>query len=87
VSEFDKLLRAAKELLAARYTDGECDAVALSRFAAVVGEVNTPRPCDCLDPMCRHAGHKLIVEEKQPEFLPRRGCLDCNVWLDPVRLA
>jgi hypothetical protein len=36
-----------------------------------------------------HIGHRMIVdpEKDSPRFHPRRGCLDCNVWLDPVRLA
>lgn len=76
---FERLLEASRDLLRSRYQDGEVDAVAMHRFASVVEEVD-PTPAS-------HEGHRVIVEKKTDDtFLPRHGCLDCNVWIDPVRL-
>jgi len=78
MDSFDRLLEAARELLQSRYQDGEVDAVALSRFASVV---------EGLDPTITHRGHRLLIADENSETVfPRRGCLDCNVWIDPVRL-
>jgi hypothetical protein len=79
---FQKLLDASIALLNSRYRDGEVDAVAMTKFAVVVQEVD---PGSQL--LADHADHKLVVEHPNDEtFFPRRGCVTCDVWLDPVRL-
>jgi hypothetical protein len=74
---------ASLELLASRYSDGECDAVAIHRFASRVAEIEQTL---AVATDGNHVGHKIVLQE-QPGWVPRRGCLDCDVWLDPVRLS
>ena len=77
-----QVIDAADRLLAKRYRDGECDSVALSQFADEVGLVKKEIG------MCSDCPHNRIITQPGSEtFLPRRGCLDCNEWLEPVRLV
>ena len=36
-------------------------------------------------PHCIHPPEK-IIEDKKHGFMPRQGCLECNQWLQPVKL-
>jgi len=49
----------------------------LSRALEILGEVSRA-------PGCPHK--RILVRPGDETFLPQRGCLDCNTWLDPVRV-
>ncbi len=41
----------------------------------------------CLSDGCPHCGgHNLIEKSADESFLARLGCLDCDEWLEPVKL-
>lgn len=37
-------------------------------------------------PACRHPANSRIADHGDETFYPREGCLDCDEWLEPVRL-
>ena len=79
-SILERLLRASNKLLQFRYSDGECDAVTLHTFSSEVKERELYG--DIID-KCEHK--RIVIQEEDGTFQARRGCLDCDKWLDPVR--
>ena len=76
-----ELISAAEKLLLSRYKDGECDSFSVSEFESAVNDIKQKLGAEY---ECKHS--RIITKPGDETFLPQRGCLDCNKWLDPVRL-
>ena len=79
----ERLIKVSKELLRSRYRDGECDAMALRDFSNSVEEIEKELYGEDYEE-CRH--ERILTMKSDGTFRERRGCLDCDRWIDPVRL-
>jgi len=74
----ERLVSLVAVLKTKRYIDGELDSYTLANFFDEVDEIVRE------EGLCQH--ERTIRHEGDETVYGRLGCLDCDAWLEPVRL-